>query len=102
MPTRVKRPSVLRQVAITLGLVAFQGYLVYHAFSGAFGIQSEADMKDEIAVLEARNAALQVEIDSYTHRIALLDSNQLDPDILTERARALLGYVRADELLIIP
>jgi len=101
MPTRVKRPSLIKKLAITASLVGFLGYLGYHTLNGHFGIRSRDDMIDEIAVLQARDAALAVEIDSYRHRIALLDPNRLDPDILTERARSLLGMVRADELLIV-
>jgi len=101
MPTRVKRPSLIRKLTITASLIGFLAYLGYHVLNGHFGIRSRSDMMDEIAVLQARDAALQVEIDSYRHRIALLDPHRLDPDILTERARALLGMVRADELLIV-
>ncbi|SDG77631.1 FtsB family cell division protein [Pelagibacterium luteolum] len=102
MPTRVKRPSILIKLSITVGLIAFQGYLGYHVVTGAFGIESQKEMFEEIRILEAREAALGIEIDSYRHRIALLDPRKLDPDILTERARALLGLVHPDDVLIVP
>lgn len=102
MPTRLKRPSLVKKLAITFGLIAFQGYLGYHAVSGAFGIESQKEMFAEIEVLEAQQARLQAEIDSYRHRIALFDPRKLDPDILTERARALLGLVHPDDILIVP
>lgn len=102
MPTRVKRPSILLKLSITAGLLAFQGYLGYHVFTGAFGIESQKAMVEEITILEARQAALQAELDSYRHRIALFDPRKLDPDILTERARALLGLVHPDDVLIVP
>lgn len=102
MPTRVKRPSILLKLSITVGLVAFQGYLGYHVVTGTFGIESQREMLKQITVLEARQAALEIEIDSYEHRIALFDPRRLDPDILTERARALLGLVHPDDILIVP
>lgn len=102
MPTRVKRPSILLKLSITVGLVAFQGYLGYHVFTGAFGIESQKAMFEEITILEARHAALQAELESYRHRIALFNPRKLDPDILTERARALLGLVHPDDILIVP
>jgi cell division protein FtsB len=95
MPTRVKRPSILVKLSITAGLLAFQGYLGYHVVTGAFGIDSQREMLGQIRVLE-------VEIDSFEHRIALFDPRRLDPDILTERARALLGLVHPDDVIIVP
>ena len=102
MPTRVKRPSILLKLSITAGLLAFQGYLGYHVVTGTFGIESQREMLAQKRVLEARQAALEIEIDSFEHRIALLDPRRLDPDLLTERARALLGLVHPDDILIVP
>src|SRR5690554_5837408 len=102
MPTRVKRPSILLTLGTTIGLVGFLGYLRFHVFTGAFGIESQNDMVDEIAVLKARQAALQIEIDSYRHRIALFDPQKMDPDILTERAGVTLGLVQPDRIIIVP
>ncbi|HEY8595704.1 MAG TPA: septum formation initiator family protein [Devosiaceae bacterium] len=101
MPTRVRRPSVARKLLITFTLLAFQGYLGYHAVSGQFGITSQQSMIGEIADLEAKSAALQTEIESYKHRNALFAPERLDPDILTERARALLGLAHPDDTLIL-
>lgn len=102
MPTRVKRPSILVKLAITASLLAFQGYLGYHVLTGAFGIESQKEMEAEIEILKARQAALQIEVDAYRHRIALFNPRKLDPDILTERARALLGLVHPDDVLVVP
>jgi cell division protein FtsB len=102
MPTRVKRPSILLKLGTTVGLVGFLGYLGFHVFTGAFGIESQNDMVDEIAVLKARQAALQIEIDSYRHRIALFNPQKMDPDILTERAGVMLGLVQPDRIIIVP
>lgn len=102
MPTRVKRPSVILKVSITVALVAFQGYLGYHVLTGTFGLESQQDMLAEIEVLKARQAALNAEIEEYRHRIALFDRERLDPDIVTERARALLGLVHPDDIIIVP
>lgn len=102
MPTRIKRPSILAKLAVTVALVGFQGYLGYHFFTGAFGIESQQVMLEEMEVLKARQAALQIELDAYRHRIALFNPHRMDPDILTERARALLGMVRPDDVIIVP
>lgn len=102
MPTRIKRPSILARLAVTVALVGFQAYLGYHFFSGTFGTESQQEMLAEMEILKARQASLAAEIESYRHRIALFNPNRMDPDILTERARALLGMVRPDEIIVVP
>lgn len=101
MLTRLKRPSILKQLSVTLVLLGFQVYLGYSAVSGQYGIEGRNLMTGEIAVLKADNVRLQAEIDAYNHRIALFDSDRLDPDILTERARALLSMIHKDDRIVI-
>lgn len=100
MLTRLKRPSILKQLGITVLLVAFQGYMVYSAISGQYGIDSRKQMLGEIVDLEAQSARLQTEIDAYHHRMDLFDPRKLDPDILTERAQALLAMIGKDDRIV--
>jgi cell division protein FtsB len=91
MSTRLKRPAFWRHLGITVILVAFQGYLGYSYFNGSFGIESQDVLEREIADLKATSSALGAEIDSFRHRISLFKSSSLDPDLISERARALLS-----------
>ena len=100
MPTRLKRPSVWRQLAVAAALVAFQGYLGYNVISGQFGIDSQHQLKAEIEELKAKSAVLQAEIDAVRHRAALFTPQRLDPDIVSERARALLSMSQPDDILV--
>ncbi len=100
MPTRLKRPSFWRHLFVAAGLVAFQGYLAFNVVSGQFGIESQKAMQVEVEELKAQSSALQAEIDAYRHRVALFNTSRLDPDIVSERARALLAMAQPDDLLI--
>jgi cell division protein FtsB len=100
MSTRLKRPSFWRQLLLTGALVALQAYLGYNVLSGQFGIESQRRMTAEIGELKARSAALKAEIDAYRHRTALFTPQRLDPDIVTERARALLSMAQADDIIV--
>lgn len=100
MSTRLKRPSFWRHLALTLVLVAFQGYLAYNVVSGQFGVENNKVLAAEIDELKARSGALAAEIEATGHRVALFNSSKLDPDILTERARALLSMSQADDVLV--
>jgi cell division protein FtsB len=83
-----------------VALLAFQGYLGYSAISGQFGIEGRDEIHADIQVLKDRSSALQAEIDSFRHRNSLMNPRHLDPDIVTERARALLNMANADDILI--
>ena len=100
MSTRLRRPSLWRQLAITATLVAFQAYLGWSAIGGNFGIESQKLMQADIANLKAKSASLSVEIDSYRHRVALFDPHSLDPDILTEKARAFLSMAEVGDMVV--
>jgi len=100
MPTRLKRPAIWRPLALTVALLGFQGYLGFSAIGGQFGIENREQILLDIDQLKARSAALQAEIDAYRHRSTLMDTRRLDPDIVTERARALLNMANADDVIV--
>lgn len=100
MSTRLRRPSIWRQLMVTTALVAFQAYLGWSAIGGNFGIESQKLMKAEIVDLKVQSAALQAEIDAYRHKVELFNPKRLDPDILTERARALLSMAQIGDMVV--
>lgn len=102
MPTRLRRPSIVKQLGITALLVGFQAYLGYSAISGQYGIVSRQVMLEDMATLKAEKARLQAEIDEYRSRTALFDPAKLDPDILSERAMELLSMVHENDRIVVP
>ena len=100
MPTRLKRPAIWRPLALTVALLGFQGYLGFSAIGGQFGIENRTQIMIDIDQLKGKSAALQAEIDVYRHRATLMDTRRLDPDIITERARALLNMANADDIIV--
>src|SRR5690606_20633655 len=69
-------------------------------FTGQFGIESQDVLEQEIEELGATSGALAAEIESYRHRISLFKSSNLDPDLVSERARALLSMSEPDDLVV--
>ena len=100
MSTRLRRPSVWRQLLVTTALLAFQGYLGWSALEGDYGFAGRKQMQADIDTLKVQSGALQAEIDSYRHRVALFDPSALDPDILTEKARALLSMAEIGDMVV--
>lgn len=81
-------------------LIAIGGYFTFTAVQGNYGlferIQIEAErdaLRAELALLEAETARME----NLTRR---LSDDYLDLDLLDERVRAMLGYVRPDELVL--
>jgi cell division protein FtsB len=100
MSTRLKRSAIWRHIAVALGLVAFQGYLAYSVMTGQFGIESQDVLEAEIDELGAQSAALQAEMDSYRHKVDLFKSTRMDPDLVSERARALLSMAQPEDIVV--
>lgn len=100
MPTRLKRPPFWRPLALTVALLGFQGYLGFSAIGGQFGIENRKQIIADIEVLKAQSSSLDAEIEALRHRVALMDTRRLDPDLVGERARALLNMANADDILI--
>lgn len=101
MSTRLKKPSRFKRLSITLLLVSFQVYLGVSAVTGQFGITSQMDMTTDIAALDAQSTTLGEKIAALRHKISLYDPKKLDPDILTEQARAQLSLADPRDVLII-
>ena len=100
MSTRLRSPSLWRQLAVTAALLAFQGYLGWSAISGNYGIEGRKLMLADIAGLKVQSGALSAEIDAYRHKVSLFDPKKLDPDILTEKARALLSMAQIGDMVV--
>ncbi len=89
MSTRLKKPALWRTLLVTVLLIAFQGYLGFNVIGGQFGIESQKQMRVDIETLKAQSADLAAQVDTYRHKASLFDAASLDPDVLTEKARAL-------------
>jgi cell division protein FtsB len=76
------------------------GNFVFAAVQGDYGVFRQAQTAGEIADLTAerdRLAAEKAELQNLTRR---LSDAYLDMDLLDEQVRSVLGYVRADEIVI--
>ena len=100
MTTQLKRPSLLRKLAIAAALLLFQGYLGYHLVEGNFGVMSQQKYVEQLDALKTQAADLDAQIDAAKNRNSLLLADRLDPDLLSERARHLLGWANPADIII--
>lgn len=68
------------------------GYFGVNAYTGNHGLKAKKDLDQQIGELADDLARVKAERELWQRRIALLKSDSLDPDMLDERARALLNY----------
>ena len=80
---------------------AVVGYFVHHAHSGARGFEAERNMKRRRRISPTNSRSSSSERADWERRIALLRSDQIDRDLLEERARIMLGRVHRNDLVII-
>ena len=101
MVTRKRLRSVLNALALYVLAGLLIGYFGVNAYSGDRGLKAKVDIDRQIAALSAELQRLKLEHTQWERRIALLKSDALDPDMLDERARALLDYVDPKELTLV-
>ena len=92
MVTRRRLRSVLTTLALYVGVALLIGYFWANAYTGNHGLRAKQDLDLTIAQLTVEVTALKAERATWERRVGLLRSESLDPDMLDERARALLDY----------
>jgi cell division protein FtsB len=100
MVTRKRLRSILNALALYVMAGLLIGYFGVNAYDGAHGLKAKKDIDRETATLSTELAQLQAERSQWERRIALLKSDDIDADMLDERARALLDYVDPHDLVM--
>lgn len=75
-------------------------YFAFAAVQGPSGILRRVQLEAETAELLAERDRLQQEVNRMGNLTKRLSDDYLDLDLLDERAREVLGMVRADEAVI--
>jgi cell division protein FtsB len=94
------RRFLARILGPLLGCLAV-AYFAYHLVNGERSLLAWRHMDGEIVEAEARLAQLRREREVLERRASLLRPDHLDPDMLEERARAVLNFAHPDEIVVI-
>lgn len=87
-------------LATLLGAAAI-AYFGYHAVNGERGIEEWFRLGGQLEALQKRHDLNATRIAILDNRVNLLREETLDRDLLDERARAVLGLARPDEIIIL-
>ncbi|MEZ5674424.1 Cell division protein FtsB [Thalassovita litoralis] len=96
---RRRKPAFGAWVYFTLAFLA-GAYFTFAAVQGSFGVFRRAEITAESRALERELDKLNVEVARMENLTRRLSDTYLDPDLLDEQARSVLGLLRSDELAI--
>ncbi len=101
MVSHRRRRTILTALGLYAFAAAFIGYFAVNAFTGNHGLRAQLDLDQQLATMQQELSDAKAERALWERRVSLLRSQRLDPDLLDERARALLGYVDPRELTLL-
>jgi len=96
----MSRNTSLAGLFLPLALICVGVYFTFTAVQGKNGLFQRIQIEAEAAHLAEELAALEMQVDEMEILTRRLSDAFLDLDLLDERARDVLGYVRADELVL--
>ena len=100
MVTRHRLRGFLKALALYVIATLLIGYFAVNAYTGEHGLIAKQDLDQEIGQLTAQLEAVRAERAIWERRVSLLKSDNIDPDLLDERARALLDYAAPRDLVL--
>lgn len=99
MTTQTSRPAVgailYFLLAVTLG-----GYFTFAAVQGDYGVFRQVQIAAEAEALREERDTLRLSLAEMENKTKRLSDAYLDLDLLDQQARDVLGYIRADEMVI--
>ena len=101
MVTHRRRRTVLTALALYTLAALFIGYFAVNAFTGNRGLRAAQDLEQQRTEMKAELSHLKAEHRRWEHRVSLLRSDRIDPDMLDERVRAMLDYVDPKEIVML-
>jgi cell division protein FtsB len=79
---------------------AAAAYFIWHANNGERGLKTNDEFAHKIEALEQQLQMLKAEHAQWQHKISLLKGRIIDRDLLDEEARARLGRLAKNELVV--
>ncbi len=90
----------LRDIIFPVIIVAMMTYFTYHIFQGQRGVLAWIRLDKKLNEQEAILSKLTQEKESLEREAYLLRPDSLDIDLLEEKARLLLNFSHADEVVV--
>lgn len=92
MVSHRRRHAILTAIGLYIFAALFIGYFAVNAFTGNHGLRAQQDLDQQLVLMQQELKTVKAERAVWERRVALLRADKIDPDMLDERARALIGY----------
>ena len=99
MVTRTRLRAFMTALGLYVVAALIIGYFGLSAYTGAHGLKAKQDLAQQQASLTRDLERITAERKQWEHRVSLLRSDNLDPDMLDERARYQLDYANPRDLV---
>jgi cell division protein FtsB len=101
MVTHRRRRALLTVLGLYTFAALFIGYFAANAFTGNHGLRAQQDLEQQLTAMKADLMQLKAERAVWERQVSLLRADRIDPDMLDERARALIGYADPRDLTLL-
>lgn len=101
MKRLIEQRYVVRQNILTIIGIGLTVYFAYHISMGERSRFRLMSLESQTVKIEAEYQTTQAKREQLEARVIKLRPGSIDPDLLEERARAVLGYARPDEHVVI-
>jgi len=91
----------LREARLPALFACLFAYLAYHLVQGEYGLLAWKQLQVNLQHLQTQVAELHQQRADLENQVVLMRSDGLDPDMLDEQARRVLGYVDSKDVLIL-
>jgi cell division protein FtsB len=98
MVTRTRLRAVLSALCLYTVAALIIGYFGLSAYTGAHGLKAKQDLTEQQTSLTIEIERTRAERIGLERKVSLLRADNLDPDMLDERARAMLNYLHPRDL----
>lgn len=94
-----RSPALTHAIFFTTAL-GLAGYFTFAAVQGDYGLFRRSEIEAEAQALDRQLEVLRSDVSRMENLTERLSDDFLDLDLLDERARVVLGMIRADEIVI--
>ena len=101
MVVRTRFRSVIVLLAFHTVMVSASAFFAWHAYTGERGIMARREHKIRIAQLNRHLEELKIERLAHERRVRELAYDEVDRDLLDERARVVLNLAHRNDLVIL-
>lgn len=93
--------AVFRENLLVLVGLCLCAYFTYHAVAGNRSLTRMHSINSQIETLSIEETSLQAKNAAWNKKVSMMRPGSVDKDLLEERARAVLGYQKPHEFMVL-